>query len=244
VQAAGAHEAPAIVLAKAGWHSGVIGIVASRLVDLYGRPALMIALPAPTAVESGHAAVGVGSGRSIPNLALNEALQACDDLLISHGGHAMAAGFRTLPENIDALRDRFCVHVETHFPGGAPAPSLILDTETRLWELTLGQVNDLDRLEPYGAENRKPVFLAVDLEVVGEPRRVGTPDTHLSFKVRQANTTLKAIAFGMADRLDELMSEGGACCLAFTPKINEWQGRKSIDLQVVDLQAGAQARLS
>jgi single-stranded-DNA-specific exonuclease len=73
---------------------------------------------------------------------------------------------------------------------------------------------------------------------------VGTPDTHLSFKVRQANTTLKAIAFGMADRLDELMSEGGACCLAFTPKINEWQGRKSIDLQVIDLQAGAQARLS
>jgi single-stranded-DNA-specific exonuclease len=61
--------------------------------------------------------------------------------------------------------------------------------------------------------------------------------------VRQHNTTLKAIAFGMADRLDELMSEGRACCLAFTPKVNEWQGRKSIDLHVVDLQAGAQARL-
>ena len=78
---------------------------------------------------------------------------------------------------------------------------------------------------------------------VGEPRRVGTPDNHLSFRVRQHNTTLKAIAFGMADRLDELMSDGGACCLAFTPKINEWQGRKRVELEVRDFQAGSCARL-
>jgi single-stranded-DNA-specific exonuclease len=244
VEATGGHEAPAIVLANAGWHSGVLGIVASRLVDLYGRPSLMIALPAANAVENGHAAVGVGSGRSIPGLALHEALKACGDLLVSHGGHAMAAGFRTRAENIGAFRERFCAHVVTHFPGGPPSPSLTLDAEAPLNLLTLGLVQDLDRLEPYGAENRKPIFLAGGLEVVGEPRRVGTPDNHLSFRVRQHNTTLKAIAFGMADRLDELMSDGGACCLAFTPKINEWQGRKSIDLQVVDLQAGAQARLS
>ena len=244
VEATGAHEAPAIVLASAGWHSGVIGIVASRLVDLYGRPALMIALPAASAVENGHASVGVGSGRSIPGLALNEVLKACDDLLVSHGGHAMAAGFRTRIEHIDAFRELFCAHVASHFPVGPPAPLLTLDAEAPLNMLTPGLVQDLDRLEPYGAENRKPVFLAGGLEVVGEPRRVGTPDNHLSFKVRQFNTTLKAIAFGMADRLDELMADGGACCLAFTPKINEWQGRKGIDLQVVDLQAGAHARLS
>jgi single-stranded-DNA-specific exonuclease len=244
VEATGGHEAPAIVLANAGWHSGILGIVASRLVDLYGRPSLMIALPAANGADNGHASVGVGSGRSIHGLALNEALKACGDLLVSHGGHAMAAGFRARAENIDAFRERFCLHVVRHFPGGPPIPSLTLDAEAPLSLLTLGLVQDLDKLEPYGADNRKPVFLAGGLEVVGEPRRVGTPDNHLSFKVRQHNTTLKAIAFGMADRLDELMSDGGACCLAFTPKINEWQGRKSIDLQVVDLQAGAQARLA
>jgi single-stranded-DNA-specific exonuclease len=244
VEATGVHDAPAIVLANAGWHCGVLGIVASRLVELYGRPALMIALPATNTAENGQAAVGIGSGRSIPGLALNEALKACRDLLESHGGHAMAAGFRTRAENIDAFRERFCSQVEALFPAGPPGPSLTLDAEAPLSLLTVSLVQDLDRLEPYGAENRKPIFLAGGLEVIGEPRRVGTPDNHLSFRVRQHNTTLKAIAFGMADRMDELMSEGGACCLAFTPKINEWQGRKSIDLQVVDLQAGAQARLA
>jgi single-stranded-DNA-specific exonuclease len=243
-EAAGLHEMPAVVLANAGWHSGVLGIVASRLVDLYGRPALMIALPAANAVESGHAAVGVGSGRSVDGFAINEGLKACGDLLLSHGGHAMAAGFRVRAEQIDALRERFCARAATHFPAGPPSPSLVLDAEAPLNLLTVGLVRDLDKLEPYGAENRKPTFLAGGLEVVGEPRLVGTPANHLSFKVRQHNTTLKAIAFGMADRADELMSEGGACCLAFTPKINEWQGRTSIDLQVVDLQAGAQARLA
>jgi single-stranded-DNA-specific exonuclease len=244
VEADHLHESPAIVLANAGWHSGVIGIVASRLVDLFARPALMIALPAPNAVESGHAEVGVGSGRSIPGLALNEALQACGELLLSHGGHGMAAGFRVRADNIDAFRQQFCDHVAAQFPAGPPGPQLTLDAEAPLNLLTVRLVQDLDRLEPYGAENRKPVFLAGDLEVVGEARRVGTPDNHLSFKVRQHNTTLKAIGFGMAGRLDELMSDGGGCCLAFTPKINEWQGRKSIDLEVVDLQAGRQAKLA
>ncbi len=79
--------------------------------------------------------------------------------------------------------------------------------------------------------------------MVGEPRKVGNGERHLSFRVRQQGTTLKAIAFGMADRAEELMSAGGACCLAFTPKPNEWQGWTSIDLEVTDLQAGRQARL-
>src|SRR5207248_4035843 len=118
-----------------------------------------------------------------------------------------------------------CGHTAKHFPaGGPPAPALILDAEAPLSALTPGLLRDLDRLEPYGAENRKPMFLGGNLEVVGEPRRVGTPDRHLSFRVRQSATVLKVIGFGMADRIEELMSAGGACCLAFTPKINEWQG--------------------
>ena len=79
--------------------------------------------------------------------------------------------------------------------------------------------------------------------MVGEPRKVGGGERHLSFRVRQHGTTLKAIAFGMAERVEELMSAGGACCLAFTPKLNEWQGWRSVDLEVTDFQAGGQARL-
>jgi single-stranded-DNA-specific exonuclease len=240
LESEGRHRDPALVLARTGWHGGVIGIVAGRLADLYGRPALMIALPDGA---GDHAGAGVGSGRSVPGFPLHEALAACGELLLGHGGHQAAAGFRVRPENIEAFRERFCTVAAGHFPGGPPAPTLVLDAEVPLGALTFGLLDDLDRLEPYGAENRRPVFLAGGLEVVGEPRKVGNGERHLSFRVRQQGVTLKAIAFAMADRAAELMSAGRACCVAFTPKLNEWQGWRSIDLEVADFQAGAQARL-
>ncbi len=234
----------ALVLAHAGWHAGIIGIVAGRLVDLYARPTLMIALPNADADGDGrHVRVGVGSGRSVPGFALHQALRTCGDLLLSHGGHAAAAGFRILPENIDAFRARLCEHTAAHFPDGPPPPTLVLDAEVPLSTLTLGLLADLDRLEPYGAENRRPLFLAGGLQIKGEPRKVGAGERHLSFRVSQQGTVLKAIAWGMAERVEELMSAGGACCLAFTPKLNEWQGWRSVDLEVSDFQVGAQARL-
>jgi single-stranded-DNA-specific exonuclease len=247
-------EDAVLVLAHEGWHAGIIGIVASRLSELYGRAALMIALPPPDATESvaavsshetvgRHVRVGVGSGRSIAGLQLHQALKACDDLLLSHGGHAAAAGFRVLPENIDAFRARVCEYTAAHFPDGPPPPTLVLDAEVPLSMLTTGLLADLDRLEPYGAENRRPLFLAGGLQIQGEPRKVGAGERHLSFRVMQQGTALRAIAWGMAERVEELMSAGGACCLAFTPKLNEWQGWRSVDLEVVDFQAGPQARL-
>ncbi len=235
---------PALVLASTNWHAGIVGIVAGRLAEQYARPALIITMPKPGADEgSDHARLAVGSGRSLGGLALHEALQACSEMLIGHGGHAAAAGFRLLPENVSAFRKRFCEYVAGQYPRGAVAPELILDAETSLAALTLGLVDDLDRLEPYGAENRRPMFLAGGLQVQGEPRKVGQGERHLSFRVRQAATTLKAIAWGMADRAVELMSAGGNCCLAFTPKRNEWQGRLSVDLEVTDFQPGANAKL-
>jgi single-stranded-DNA-specific exonuclease len=255
VEEQGRGEDPALVLAHLGWHAGIIGIVAGRLADLYARPTLMIALPdtppsSPPSLggEKGgrdgrHVRVGVGSGRSVPGFALHEALRACDDLLLGHGGHAAAAGFRVLPENIDAFRARLCAHTAAQFPDGPPPPTLELDAEVPLSMLTTGLLDDLDRLEPYGAANRRPLFLAGGLQVKGEPRKVGAGERHLSFRVAQQGTVLRAIAWSMADRAEELMSAGGACCLAFTPKRNEWQGWRSVDLEVTDFQAGAQARL-
>ncbi len=247
VEAEGRGDDPALVLTALDWHAGVLGIVAGRLAELYGRPACMIALQPTRAVtaprDEAHARVGLGSGRSGCGLALHEALRACDDLLLSHGGHASAAGFRILPDRIDAFRERLCAYTAERYPGGTPAPGLVLDAEIPLGVLTPGLLKDLDRLEPYGAENRKPVFLAGGLTVAGEPRKVGTGERHLSFRVTQAGATFKAIAWGIAERADELTSAGGACSLAFTPRRNEWQGRTSIDLEVVDFQAGKETRL-
>jgi single-stranded-DNA-specific exonuclease len=233
---------PALVLGNPGWHGGVIGIVAGRLAEMYGRPALMVALPAPGA-ESERARLGLGSARSIPGFPMHEALAACGELLVSHGGHHAAAGFKLRPENLDAFRERFCSVVADRIPSGSQGPGLVLDAETPLNVLTTGLVQDLDQLEPYGAQNRKPLFLAAELEVAGEPRKVGQGERHLSFRVRQRGTVLKAIGWNMADRVGELMSRGGACCLAFTPKINEWQGRRTIDLEVTDFQPGGAVRL-
>jgi single-stranded-DNA-specific exonuclease len=232
------NDTPALVLADPEWHPGIVGIVASRLVDLYARPVLLIALR-----QGEGAAVGQGSGRSVPGFALHKALAVCTDQLISHGGHAAAAGFKIQPDLIDAFRERFCAHAGRYFASGPPAPRLVIDAEVPLSALTTGLTRDLDLLEPYGTDNRRPLFLAAGLQVVGVPKRVGGGERHLSFQVRQQGRALRAIAFDFADRSEELMSAGGACCLVFTPRLNEWQGYTRVDLDVVDFQPGPQARL-
>jgi single-stranded-DNA-specific exonuclease len=245
IEKLGLQDAPALILGSDQWHAGIIGIVAGRLVDQYGRPALMIAWQrARDAGPDDPPTHGLGSARSIPGFAVHEGLAACDDLLIGHGGHPMAAGFRLVPGNLDEFRRRFCAVAAAKFPTGLPVPMLTLDAEAPLSALTLGLLDALDKLEPYGAENRKPYFLAGGLQVDGEPKKVGQGERHLSFRVRQGQTVLKAIAWGMGERIEELMSSGGACCLAFTPKRNEWQGRVTVDLEVVDFQAGANAVLA
>jgi single-stranded-DNA-specific exonuclease len=233
--------APALVLASPDWHGGVIGIVAGRLAEQYARPVLMIAVrPA----DNGGLPVGHGSGRSVPGFALHEALKACGDCLISHGGHHSAAGFKVRADAIDTFRERFCAYTASQFPEGPPGPRLVLDAELPLSALTMGLLKEIDRLEPYGSENNRPIFLAGDLEIQGQPRRMGGGERHMSFRVRQNGTTLRAVAFGMGDRFDELLSDGGRCCLAFTPKINEWQGYTSVELEVVDFRPGSRAPLT
>jgi single-stranded-DNA-specific exonuclease len=228
---------PAVVVASEEWHPGVVGIVASRLVEHFGKPALVIALPP-------NEQVATGSGRSIPGFALHSALVACDSLLEGHGGHAAAAGFKVRRDRLDAFRDRFNAYVATHYPGGTPAPRLTLDAEVPLSAITHGLMRDLDKLEPYGAGNARPKFLAAGLKVeavrlIGQ----GEEKRHMDFRVRQGETLIRCVAWGMADRMEELMSAGGDCCLAFTPKINEWKGYKNLELQVVDLKPGKTVQL-
>jgi single-stranded-DNA-specific exonuclease len=226
------HQSAALVLAEPDWHPGIIGIVASRLVDLYARPVLMVALRADRIKDQ---VVGQGSGRSVPGFALHQALAACGEHLITHGGHAAAAGFTVVPENIDALRDAFAAYAFQHFEKKPHIPELIIEAELPLSALTTGFVRGLDRLEPYGMGNRRPNFLATGLQVVEAPKKVGNGDRHLSFRVRQGNIIYRAIAWSMGDRADELAA-GGPCAIVFTPRINEWKGMVRVDLEVIDFQ--------
>jgi single-stranded-DNA-specific exonuclease len=227
--------AAALVLASSDWHPGVIGIVAGRLAELYARPVLLIALR-----DSDKLAVG--SGRSVPGFSLHEALRACSNGLASHGGHAAAAGFKIAPEHVDIFRERFCDYVAK---SAAPkqGPRLDLDAEIPLAALTPSFVSALDRLEPFGAGNPRPKFLTGPVTLAGAPRAVGKTERHLQFRIRQERSTFPVIAFNFADRLEELMSAGGECCLAFTPTFNEWQGYRTIQLEMLDFQAGPRARL-
>ena len=234
-EAAGYDTAPAIVLGSTEWHPGVVGIVAGRLAEFYARPTLIVALK-----EEGASS---GSGRSVVGFPLHEALMACDDVLLGHGGHAAAAGFRVSAERLGDLRERFCEEVSKVFPGGLPRPRLRLDAEVPLGSLTYGLMRDIDRLEPYGAENPKPKFLASGLKIEGEARKIGVGERHLSFRVRQGQSVVRAVAFGFADRVEDLMSGGGDCCLAFTPKVNEWNGRTSVEIEVIDFRPTALAPL-
>lgn len=224
---------PAIVVGSPDWHPGIIGIVASRLADHFGKPALVVALP------TDKSSIATGSGRSIPGFPLHQALQACDELLEGHGGHAAAAGFKLKPEFLPALRDRLNAYVAKYFPSGAPLPRLVLDTEIPLSALTPGLMNELDKLEPYGAGNPRPKFLAVGLRVEAA-RLIGSGETqkHVDFRVRQGDTVLRCVAWNMADRVEELQTSNAPLSLAFSPKINEWNGQRKIELQVLDFAYG------
>ncbi len=226
----------ALVLASKEWHAGVIGIVAGRLSEHYNRPTLLIAL------RDDHT-IGQGSGRSVSGFQLHVAMAACGEELLVYGGHAAAVGFKIAGDRIDRFRERFCAHVAQHRTATETGPQLCIDAEVPLSLVTPGFVEAVMRLEPYGIGNPRPRFLAGPVDVAAEPRRVGKGERHLQFRIRANNTLLPAIAFGMGERMDELVSAQGTCCIVFTPSFNDWQGRRTIQLEVADFQPGAQASL-
>jgi single-stranded-DNA-specific exonuclease len=228
-------DASAIVLADDyapdKWHPGVIGIVAGRLADRYHRPCLLVAF-------NGDA--GSGSGRSISTFDLHCGITECQDHLVTAGGHAMAVGFRVERDRFDAFRAAFERIAEEQVCGEAKVGELRLDAEVSMPSITPPLLRSMEVLEPFGLGNPSPMLLATNLKVVGEPRKVGGGERHLSFTVQDAagGPVRKAIGFDLADRLDELLSDGGRCCLAFTLLANEFRGQTSVDLRIHDLRPG------
>jgi single-stranded-DNA-specific exonuclease len=216
----------AIVLGKAGWHAGVIGIVASRLVDAYHRPTIVVAL---------NDAVGQGSGRSVAGFDLYSALAACADGLTSFGGHRAAAGLKVHPDRFPAFAERFEAHCREALTAEQRRKVLNIDAEVHLAELTTKVVEAIDTLEPYGIGNPRPLLMADRVRVVGEPRVVGEKKNHLQVKLAQGEVVFKGIGWNLAARGRDLRP-GTFCSVAFQPSINEWNNRREVQLELKDFQ--------
>lgn len=219
-------DSHAIVLGKDDWHAGVIGIVASRLVDRFHRPAIMVAL------TSGS---GQGSGRSIAGFHLSRALQACSEHLEAWGGHEMAAGLKIQVEKFDTFRDAFCDHARKTLAAELLIPQLRLDCLTDLQHISEALVSDMKRLGPFGHGNRKPLLCCRGVTLAAAPRRVGKTGDHLQLFVKQGQTAMRCIAFN-AGKLFDKLRPGVNIDLAVEPKINEFNGRVSVELEVKDVQ--------
>lgn len=221
----------AIVLASEHWHPGVIGIVAGRMVERFHRPCIIIAL-------SGDNGGAAGSGRSIDGLHLQETLLACSDFLVASGGHEMAAGLRIHRDRIDDFRVAFEAEARHRLTQEHLLAEVCVDLEVPLHVLTPKLIRSLESLEPFGAGNRKPVFLATDLCLAGEPKTMGAGARHLSFRVQQGDSTLRAVAFGQAERIGEVADEQGRCCVLFEPMINTFRGYPEVELKIRDFRPG------
>jgi single-stranded-DNA-specific exonuclease len=225
VEAAGG-PGPAIVLADARWHVGVVGIVAARMVDRYYRPSFVMAVDAQ--------GIARGSGRSVEGFALHEALQACSGHLLTHGGHAMAAGLSLRIEELEAFRRTMERQAARALDGDSMQPKLEVDDEVSLGAVTRPVVRELERLAPHGPGNPEPILVASHVKVAGEPRLMGKKNDHLSFHVAHGGVSLRAVGFKMGDRIDALR-RARTVSVAFRPQINEWQGRESVELHLEDL---------
>ncbi len=227
----GIHGRGAIVLGHETWHPGVIGIVASRLVETYHRPAIVVAL------GSEH---GQGSARSVSGFNLFEAIRACSAGLIGFGGHANAAGLRIPRGHFDEFAALFDGHCRSSLTPDQLQKALNIDAEVPLGALTLRVVESIEALEPFGLGNPKPVLAASRVRVVGEPKFVGDRKQHLQVKFGQGDVAFKAIAFNMAER-GKTLQAGMLCSVAFHPSINEWNGRREVQLEVRDFRVEDEA---
>ncbi len=220
-----------IVLASEGWHAGVIGIVASRIVDRYGKPTVLIA------VTDG---IGQGSARSIGPFHMHQALAACGGHLIQFGGHAMAGGLRIEADQVDAFTAAFVNHANNTLTGADLRPKLYLDAEVSLQELDLPSVQAMLNLGPFGQGNPPPQLATGWVDLVGEPRCVGKNGDHLTSTFMDGPARMRSIAFGQAALADQL-KDNRRCRLAFAPTINEFNGRRTVEMKVVDFQFAPRA---
>jgi single-stranded-DNA-specific exonuclease len=219
---------PALVLADHGWHPGVIGIVAGRLAEKYHRPVVLISW------DQLGVKPGIGSARSVPGFNLHRALESCGQRLVSYGGHAAAAGLRLHQRDLEAFRAEFCEYAASEISEAERVAELTVDGEAPLSAFTLQVVDQIEQLAPFGESNTRPLLCTSGVRLAEPPRTIGTGGRHLSMRLRQHDVTLRAVAFGGGEWADELNRVDRPLDVAFRPVINNFRGRRSVELHLVD----------
>jgi single-stranded-DNA-specific exonuclease len=222
---------PVVVLASPKWHIGVVGIVASKVVEQFSRPAFLMC---------GDSGSYRGSARSIEGFNIAEALESCSDLLLTHGGHEMAGGFSLSADNLDQFRLRLNELGRQLLQPQDLRPSITIDCELDIRDVDEELVESLAELEPYGQGNPGPVFLSRNVEVF-EVRCVGADEAHLKLLVGEGHNVFDCIGFRMGE-LARQLRKGDRVHIVHTPEFNEFGGRKSLQLRLTDLRRADKTR--
>lgn len=222
----GMEENKSIVLFSPDWHKGIIGIAASRMAERFHRPSVILTQ------SNGRA---VGSARSVPGFDLYAALQDCEDLFYSYGGHAHAAGMQMPVENIDAFVARFEQIVREQMNDIAENPVLEICSALQLEDITPAFWRMLKRFEPFGPHNRNPVFYAEQVEDTGASRMLDNNHVRLSLRSVGGKAVFGGIAFGLGELFQSLKDR--PFDIAFNLREEYWRGERGISLQVKDIRA-------
>jgi len=213
-----------IVLSSENWHPGVIGIVASRLCEQFFLPTILIG------IKNG---VGRGSARSIPGFHIYETMCLCEKLLQSFGGHERAAGLSIKDENISVFKRDMERAAAEHMDGRTRERTIAIDDTISIDSLSIGELERIEAMAPFGEGNKEPVFCARDVRVQPPPTIVGI--NHLKMKLRGRSKALDAIGFNMGDYKEILTGGDVSVDVVFTPQINEWRSRRNIQLKIKDI---------
>jgi single-stranded-DNA-specific exonuclease len=204
------------------WHKGVVGIVASRLIEHYYRPTVVL-------TQSGEYAAG--SARSVPGFNLYEAIHACREHLLGYGGHFAAAGMTMETNQVDAFRKKFEEVVSSTISPELLIPEIVIDAEISLKEIKQSFYDILCQMEPFGPENLRPIFIARNVTDTGWSKIV--KEQHIRFSLKQDNVTITGIGFGMADKF-HLIQQKQPLDIVFKIDENNWNDQKSLQLRMID----------
>lgn len=214
-----------IVLAAENWHIGVVGIVASRILDRFYRPTILF-----------HSKEGIakGSARSIDGFNILEAITACSEHLEHYGGHAKAAGLTIKVDNIPAFTEAFEQYTKDNLQDENSTQTIDIEGLFGLNCFDEKTITELEKLGPFGQGNQRPVFASRGLRLIGKPRIIGSGNDHLQFVVRDSGATIACVAFGMA-AMEKKLLEADYFSLAYEPQINEFRGIRTPQLIVKDI---------
>lgn len=210
------------------WHKGVVGIVASRLIEHYYRPTVVL-------TQSGEYAAG--SARSVPGFNLYEAIHACREHLLGYGGHFAAAGMTLETEQVDAFRNKFEEVVSSVISPELLIPEIVIDAAISFRDIKQSFYDILCQMEPFGPDNLRPVFIARNVTDTGWSKIV--KEQHIRFSLKQDNITFTGIGFGMAEKF-QLLRPKQPADIVFKIDENEWQDQKSLQLRMIDFRLSVQ----